>query len=181
MKEFGARKSLRFIPTHHIARSLGPNKSLAFQFFHAISGCGMMSSLSRSGKARNVFLTCGHAWMRLPHYSKTCHLLQHHTKSKIVNYNYLSSLWKDYIQKLATQKKWMRQEEFSFPGIRERDQEHRLTKGALRQYCLQINPSIFKVDKDKSLCAKTWIVGMLAKMGLANSKKQSDTIMQRTC
>ena len=122
MKEFGARKSLRFIPTHHIARSLGPNKSLAFQFFHAISGCGMMSSLS--GKARNVFLTCGHAWMRLPHYSKTCHLLQHHTKSKIVNYNYLSSLWKDYIQKLATQKKCMRQEEFSFPGIRERDQEH---------------------------------------------------------
>ena len=76
----------------------------------------------------------------------------------------------------------MRQEEFSFPGIRESDQEHlTYTNGALRQYCLQINPSIFKVNKDKSLCAKTWIVGILAKMGLAKSKKQSDTIMQRTC
>ena len=43
--EFGAGKSLRFMPIEQIARSLGPDQSLAFLFFHAFSGCDTTSSL----------------------------------------------------------------------------------------------------------------------------------------
>ena len=48
--EFGAGKLWRFIPIHQVARSLGPDKSLAFLFFHAFSGCYTTSSLSGKGK-----------------------------------------------------------------------------------------------------------------------------------
>ena len=44
--EFGVAKSLRFIPFHQMARSLGPDQSLEFKFFHAFSGASL------SGKAR---------------------------------------------------------------------------------------------------------------------------------
>ena len=57
--EFGTAKLLRFIPIHQIARRLGPDKSLAFLFFHVFSGCDTPSSRSRKGK-KNIFLTCGH-------------------------------------------------------------------------------------------------------------------------
>ena len=57
--EFGTAKLLRFIPIHQIARRLGPDKSLAFLFFHVFSGCDTPSSRSREGK-KSLFLTCGH-------------------------------------------------------------------------------------------------------------------------
>ena len=41
--KFGPGKSLRFIPIHKIARSLGPDKSLGFLFFRMFSGCEMTS------------------------------------------------------------------------------------------------------------------------------------------
>ena len=66
--EFGVAKSLRFIPFHQIARSLGPDQSLEFKFFHAFSGCATTSSLS--GKARKRFLARGHPRIRLRHYLK---------------------------------------------------------------------------------------------------------------
>ena len=52
LMELGAGKSLRFIPIHQIARSLGPDQSSVFQFFHVFSGCDTTSSLS--GNARKV-------------------------------------------------------------------------------------------------------------------------------
>ena len=63
--EFGVAKSLRFIPFHQMARSLGPDQSLEFKFFHAFSGCATTSSLS--GKARKKFLARGHPRIRLRH------------------------------------------------------------------------------------------------------------------
>ena len=66
--EFGVAKSLRFIPFHQMARSLGPDQSLEFKFFHAFSGCATTSSLS--GKARKKFLARGHPRIRLRHYLK---------------------------------------------------------------------------------------------------------------
>ena len=74
--EFGARKLLRIIPNYQIVGSLGPDKSLAFLFFHAFSGCDAM-----------------YPWMGLLHYLKTYLLFQHVTKSVVMNSNCLSSLW----------------------------------------------------------------------------------------
>lgn len=48
--EFGAGKSLKFIPIHEVARSLGPDKAYALPFFHAFSGCDTTSSMSGKGK-----------------------------------------------------------------------------------------------------------------------------------
>ena len=48
--EFGAGKSLRFIPVHQIATTLGPDKSEALIFLHAFSGCDTTSTLSGKGK-----------------------------------------------------------------------------------------------------------------------------------
>ena len=48
--EFGTGKSLRFTPIHHIARSLGLDKSLEFLFFHSFSGCNTTSSLLKKDK-----------------------------------------------------------------------------------------------------------------------------------
>ena len=51
--EFGAGKSLNFIPIHEVAWSLGPDKAYALPFFHAFSGCD--TTFSMSGK-RKLFL-----------------------------------------------------------------------------------------------------------------------------
>ena len=48
--EFGAGKSLKFIPIHEVAASLGPEKSYALPFFHAFSGCDTTSAMSGKGK-----------------------------------------------------------------------------------------------------------------------------------
>ena len=50
--EFGAGKSLKFIPIHEVAASLGPEKSYALPFFHAFSGCDTTSAMSGKGKKR---------------------------------------------------------------------------------------------------------------------------------
>ncbi|KAK3881439.1 hypothetical protein Pcinc_014095 [Petrolisthes cinctipes] len=36
---FGMGKNYRYIPAHEIAASLGPQKSRALPFFHAMTGC----------------------------------------------------------------------------------------------------------------------------------------------
>jgi hypothetical protein len=36
---FGTGKNLRYIPTHSVAQSLGPDKCAAIHFFHAVTGC----------------------------------------------------------------------------------------------------------------------------------------------
>ena len=64
--EFGTGKSVKFIPVHEIAAKMGKVTSQAFLFFHALSGCDTMSSLSGNTK-RSFFQT----WKLLPDISTT--------------------------------------------------------------------------------------------------------------
>ena len=47
---FGTAKSFWHIPVHEIARSLGPNKSIALPMFHAHTRCDTVSSFGTKGK-----------------------------------------------------------------------------------------------------------------------------------
>jgi len=47
---FGSGKHFRYIATHEIAASLGPDKCSALPVFHAISGCDTTSSFAGKGK-----------------------------------------------------------------------------------------------------------------------------------
>ena len=40
---FGAGKSFQFLPTHEIARALGPDWCVALPMFHAFTGCDTVS------------------------------------------------------------------------------------------------------------------------------------------
>ena len=47
---FGMGKLFRYYPIHEIARSLGPQKSLALPVFHAFTGCDTVSFFAGKGK-----------------------------------------------------------------------------------------------------------------------------------
>ena len=79
--EFGARKSLRFIPIHQIAGNLGPDKYFEFVFFQAFSGCDTTSSLSGKGKISMDEIT--------PLFRKSSIA----TPDEILGADYLSSSW----------------------------------------------------------------------------------------
>ena len=80
--EFGARKSLRFIPIHQIAGNLGPDKYFEFVFFQVFSGCDTTSSLSGKGKISMDEIT--------PLFTKTSSIA---TPDEIRGGDYLSSSW----------------------------------------------------------------------------------------
>ena len=80
--EFGARKSLRFIPIHQIAGNLGPDKYLEFVFFQVFSGCDTTSSLSGKGNISMDEIT--------PLFTKTSSIA---TPDAIRGGDYLSSSW----------------------------------------------------------------------------------------
>ena len=87
--EFVAGTSLRFIPIHQIARSLGLDKSRAFLFFHAFSGCDMMPSLSGKDK-KSFFDTWASMDEITPLFKKLSSI---ETTEEISDDEYLSSLW----------------------------------------------------------------------------------------
>ena len=58
---FGSGKHFRYIATHEIAASLGPDKCSALPVFHAISGCDTTSSFA--GKAKK---TAWETWNSFP-------------------------------------------------------------------------------------------------------------------
>ena len=47
---FDAGKSFQFLPTHEIARALGPDWCVALPMFHAFTGCDTVSSFGGRGK-----------------------------------------------------------------------------------------------------------------------------------
>ena len=47
---FGTGKSFRYFAAHEIAAGLGPEKARAFPIFHALTGCGNVSSFAGNGK-----------------------------------------------------------------------------------------------------------------------------------
>ena len=47
---FGSGRHLRYIPTHLIALSLGPEKSKSLPLFHAYTGCDTVSYFANRGK-----------------------------------------------------------------------------------------------------------------------------------
>ena len=47
---FGVGKHFRYIPVHEVATALGPQKSLALTFFHAVTGCDTVSAFTGKGK-----------------------------------------------------------------------------------------------------------------------------------
>jgi hypothetical protein len=58
---FGAGQHLRYISIHDMASALGPQRSLAMPFFHAITGCDTVSAFVGHGKK-----TCWEVWRRYP-------------------------------------------------------------------------------------------------------------------
>lgn len=47
---FGTGKHFKYYPIHDIARSLGPQKSLALLVFHALTGCDTVSFFAGKSK-----------------------------------------------------------------------------------------------------------------------------------
>ena len=50
---FGSGKTFRYIPAHSIARTIGPEKSIALLAFHALTGCDIVSSFYGKGKKQH--------------------------------------------------------------------------------------------------------------------------------
>ena len=64
--EYGKGKTLKYIPIHEIARSMGDLSSRAISFFHALSGCDTTSAVAGKGK-----LSFYHTWSLLPEITTT--------------------------------------------------------------------------------------------------------------
>lgn len=47
---FGTGRQFKYYPIHEIARSLGPQKTLALPVFHAIAGCDTVPLFGGKGK-----------------------------------------------------------------------------------------------------------------------------------
>lgn len=63
---FGVGKHFRYIAAHQLANALGPDKSVALPFFHALSGCDTVSAFAGRGKK-----TAWETWNLLPDASTT--------------------------------------------------------------------------------------------------------------
>ena len=47
---FGKGEKTRWIPTHEVASAIGPEKTRGILFFHAFSGCDIVSSVHEKSK-----------------------------------------------------------------------------------------------------------------------------------